>query len=73
MDSGQIADRLIDCEQRLASLPETTLRLEEATAENAALRMELDSARTALHQITASTSWRLTDPLRRLQRLIDRH
>jgi hypothetical protein len=69
MDLEEVADRLIECEQRLASLPETNLRLERALAENAALQAELESTRTTLHEVIESTSWRLTEPLRKLQHL----
>jgi hypothetical protein len=72
VDSEQVADRLVECEQRLASLPELELGLEQALAENEALRAELDDARHRLVELTGSTSWRLTEPLRQFQSLIRR-
>jgi hypothetical protein len=69
MQSDEVADRLVECEQRLASLPETNLRLERALSENAALQAELESTRSTLHAMIGSTSWRLTEPLRKLQHL----
>lgn len=68
-DADDLAARLIESEQQLASMPETEHRLERAQAENAALRAELESTRTVLHMVTNSPSWRLTEPLRRLRRL----
>ena len=72
MDTQEVADRLVECEQRLASLPESDLRLKQALAENAALRTELEIARGTVADLTSSSSWRLTEPLRRAQRLIRR-
>jgi hypothetical protein len=69
VEADELAPRLVDCEQRLASLPELERRLDRALAENDALRAELESTRTALHEVTASPSWRVTEPLRKLRRL----
>lgn len=68
-DADALAARLIESEQQLAAMPELERRLQRAEAENAALRAELESARTALGGVLASPSWRLTAPLRRLRRL----
>jgi hypothetical protein len=66
-DSDALAARLLECEQRLASMPELEHRLERALAESAALRAELESARAARAEVRRSPSWRLTAPLRRLR------
>jgi hypothetical protein len=69
-DSNALATRLVECEQRLASLPDLEHRLERALDENARLRGELDGASGEIHVLTHSTSWRLTAPLRRVARSI---
>lgn len=69
MDSSDLADRLIESEQRLADLPELEDQLRRALADNARLRPELEATQLALQGITRSLSWRLTAPLRKLRAL----
>jgi hypothetical protein len=67
-----LASRLIESEQRLASLPELELRLARAEGESEALTVKLESAEMALASIVNSPSWRLTRPLRGLRGLLGR-
>jgi hypothetical protein len=69
-DPDALAERLIESEQQLASLPELERRLQRAETENVALRAELESTRASLNRVVVSPSWRLTAPLRRLRRLV---
>jgi hypothetical protein len=65
-DANALAERLIECEQRLSSTPEIEHRLELALDENARLRRDLETSWRQMEVLTRSTSWRLTAPLRRL-------
>lgn len=66
MEQGDLATRLIESEQKLASMPELEDELARARAENAALQAELGATREALQGVVGSSSWRATAPLRRL-------
>jgi hypothetical protein len=71
-DPKTASARLVECEQRLASLPDLEHSLERALEENARLRRELEAGWKQMEELTRSPSWRLTAPLRRLRQVVRR-
>jgi SAM-dependent methyltransferase len=69
-DRDELQRRLIDAEQRLAQIPETELRLERALSDAGDLGARLKGTEGVLDDVLSSASWRITEPLRMVKRLV---
>jgi SAM-dependent methyltransferase len=69
-DRKELQDRLLEAEQRLATVTGLEQANSELGSELAARDRELHALERVLRDVTSSASWRLTKPLRALKRIL---